>query len=185
MLLSSTIQFTKHSLKPSYGPGAQREREWFHSFLQVKTAKMADKQRDMLFHSIQADCSSSSRKIKRFCFWLAQQPLTPGCSSEATESPPSCGSRSREEQTGKHTMADVLLLVIYYAIVKVAQSCPTLCDPMDYIYSPWDSPGQNTGVGSLSLLQGIFPTQGSNPGLPYCRQICYQLSHKKIQFKHL
>ena len=38
--------------------------------------------------------------------------------------------------------------------------------------------GQNTGVGSLSLLQGIFPTQGSNPGLPHCRQILYQLSHK-------
>ena len=32
-------------------------------------------------------------------------------------------------------------------------------------YSPWNSPGQNTGVGNLSLLQGIFPTQGSNPGL--------------------
>ena len=38
--------------------------------------------------------------------------------------------------------------------------------------------GQNTGVGSISLLQGIFPTQGSNPGLPHCRQILYQLSHK-------
>ena len=37
--------------------------------------------------------------------------------------------------------------------------------------SPWNSPGQNTGVGSLSLLQGIFPTQGSNPGLPHCRWI--------------
>ena len=44
-------------------------------------------------------------------------------------------------------------------------------------YSPWNSPGQNTGVGSLSLLQGIFPTQGSNPGLPHCRRILYQLSH--------
>ena len=43
---------------------------------------------------------------------------------------------------------------------------------------PWNSPGPNTGVGSLSLLQGIFPTQGSNPGLPHCRQIRYQLSHK-------
>ena len=41
-----------------------------------------------------------------------------------------------------------------------------------------NSPGQNTGVGSLSLLQGIFPTQGSNPGLSHCRQILYQLSHK-------
>ena len=47
-----------------------------------------------------------------------------------------------------------------------------------WLYSPWNSPGQNTGVGNLSLLQGIFPTQRSNPGLPHCRQILYQLSHK-------
>ena len=46
------------------------------------------------------------------------------------------------------------------------------------LYSPWNSPGQNTGVGSLSPLQGIFPTQGSNPGFPHCGQIRYQLSHK-------
>ena len=46
------------------------------------------------------------------------------------------------------------------------------------LYSPWNSPGQNTGVGSLFLLQGIFSTQGSKPGLPHCRQIIYQLSHK-------
>ena len=44
--------------------------------------------------------------------------------------------------------------------------------------SPWNSPGQNTGVGSLSLLQGIFPTQGWNPGLLPCRWILYQLSHQ-------
>ena len=52
--------------------------------------------------------------------------------------------------------------------------CLTLCD----LYSPWNSPGQNTGVGSLFLLQGIFPTQGLNPGLPHCRWILYQLSYK-------
>ena len=46
------------------------------------------------------------------------------------------------------------------------------------LYSPWNSLGQNTGVGSLLLLQGIFPTQGTNLGLPPCRQILYQLSHK-------
>ena len=46
------------------------------------------------------------------------------------------------------------------------------------LYSSWNSPGQNTGVGSLSLLQGIFPTQGLNPRLLHCRQILYQLSHK-------
>ena len=45
------------------------------------------------------------------------------------------------------------------------------------LYSPWTSPGQNTEVGSLSLLQWIFPTQGSNPGLPHCRWILYQLSY--------
>ena len=45
--------------------------------------------------------------------------------------------------------------------------------------SRWNSPGQNTGVGSHSLLQGIFPTQGSNPDLPHCRQILYQLSHQE------
>ena len=46
------------------------------------------------------------------------------------------------------------------------------------LYSPWNSPDQNSGVGSLSLLQGIFPTQGSNPGLLHYRRILYQLSHK-------
>ena len=60
---------------------------------------------------------------------------------------------------------------------KVTQSCPVLCDLMNY-YSPWNSPGQNTRVGSLSFLQGIFPIQGLNPGLPHCRQIFQQLSHK-------
>ena len=45
--------------------------------------------------------------------------------------------------------------------------------------SPWSFPGKSTGVGSLSLLQGIFPTQGPNPGLPHCRQILNQLSHKE------
>ena len=55
--------------------------------------------------------------------------------------------------------------------VKVTQSCPTL-------YSLWNSPGQNTGVGSLSLFQGIFPTQRSNPGLLHCRWILYRVSHE-------
>ena len=47
------------------------------------------------------------------------------------------------------------------------------------LYSPWSSLGQSTGVGSLSLLQGIFLIQGLNPGLPHCRRILYQLSHKR------
>ena len=52
--------------------------------------------------------------------------------------------------------------------------------------SPWNSPGQNTGVGSLSFLQGIFPTQGSNPSLLNCWQFLYQLSHKgSLMLAHL
>ena len=61
--------------------------------------------------------------------------------------------------------------------MKVKVSVLWLCNHMDY------SPGQNTGVGSLSLLHWIFPTQGSNPGLPHCRQILYQLSHQGSLFQ--
>ena len=61
--------------------------------------------------------------------------------------------------------------------VKVSQLCLSLCDP-HRLYSPWNSPGQNSGVGSLSLRQGIFSTQSSNLGLLRGRQILYQLSHK-------
>ena len=67
----------------------------------------------------------------------------------------------------------------------VTQPCLTLCDPMDCsLPDPLssslqgDSPGKNTGVSCHALLQEIFPTQWSNPGLPHCRQILYQLSHK-------
>ena len=66
----------------------------------------------------------------------------------------------------------------------VAQSCPTLCDPMDCSLPGscvhGDSPGKNTGKGCHALLQGIFPTQGSNTGLQHCRQILYCLSHQGI-----
>ena len=65
------------------------------------------------------------------------------------------------------------LMSILLVNLKVAQLRPTLFE-----YSPWNSPGQNTGVGSVSRLQGIFPTQGSNLGLPHCGQILYNLSHK-------
>ena len=66
--------------------------------------------------------------------------------------------------------------------VKVTQLCLTLCDPIDC--SPWNSPGQNTGVGSCCLLQRIFPTQGLNPGLPHYKWILYQLSHNGSQKIH-
>ena len=59
----------------------------------------------------------------------------------------------------------------------VAKSCLTLCDPMDHSppgYSVHrESPGKNAGMCCYALLQGIFPTQGSNPDLPHCGQIFY------------
>ena len=73
-----------------------------------------------------------------------------------------------------------LVLCGLLLLCLVAQSCPTLCDPM-YCSPPsssvhGDSPGKNTRVGCHAVLQGIFLTQGWNPGLPYCRWILYHLS---------
>ena len=62
--------------------------------------------------------------------------------------------------------------------VKVTQLCPTLCNPMDYTAHGILQARLLEWVASFSFLQGIFPTQGSNPGLPHCRQILYQLSNK-------
>ena len=64
--------------------------------------------------------------------------------------------------------------------VKWSESRSVMSNSLQHhgLYNPWNSPGQNTGVGSCSLLQGIFPTQGSNPGLPHCRWILYQLSYQ-------
>ena len=76
-------------------------------------------------------------------------------------------------------------MLIYY-LCLVAQSCLTPCDPMDCSLPGssvhGDSPGKNTGVGKNTgdLLQGIFPTQGSNPGFTHCRWILYHLSHQRI-----
>ena len=64
----------------------------------------------------------------------------------------------------------------------VAQSCLTLCDLMDCSLPGssvhGDSLGKNTGLGCHALLQGIFPSQGLNPGLLHCRWILYHLSHQ-------
>ena len=61
--------------------------------------------------------------------------------------------------------------------LKVTQSVSDSLWPHG-LYSPWNSPGQNIGVGSLPLLQGTFSTQGSDQALPPCMQIPYQVSHK-------
>ena len=73
-------------------------------------------------------------------------------------------------------------ILVLGTIVLCLVSRVQLCDPMDYSQSGssdhGDSPGKNTGVGCHALLQGIFPTQGSNLGLLNCRQILYCLSHQ-------
>ena len=69
------------------------------------------------------------------------------------------------------------ILCLNILIICVRESCSVMSDSLrpHGLYTPCTSPGQNTGVGSLSLLQGIFPTEGSNPGLLHCRWILYQL----------
>ena len=68
-------------------------------------------------------------------------------------------------------------------MLNVCESGSVVSDSLQLrgLYSPWNSLGQNIGVGSLSLLQGIFPTQGLNPGVPHCRWILYQLSQSEAQ----
>ena len=67
------------------------------------------------------------------------------------------------------------LILTNYICESESHSVLSYCLQPHGLYSPWNSPGQNTGVGSLSLLQGISPTQESNQGLLNCRQILYQL----------
>ena len=73
-----------------------------------------------------------------------------------------------------------IIKVMYSYSESESEICSVLSDSLrpHGIYSPWNSPGQNTGVGSFSLLQGIFPTQGLNSGLSHCRWILYQLRNK-------
>ena len=72
-----------------------------------------------------------------------------------------------------------LITLKYHDILSLSESRSVASESSrPHGYSPWNSPGQSTGVGSLSLLQGIFPTQGSNPGLLHCRRILCHLSHK-------
>ena len=105
------------------------------------------------------------------------------------------GFSSQEYWMGYHALLQGILLtqgsnphllnlkwILYYWATKESESesCSVVSDSLQPhgLYSPWHSPGKNTGVGSLSLIQGIFQTQGLNPGLSHCRWILYQLSYK-------
>ena len=90
----------------------------------------------------------------------------------------SCSSHQTENVVCREPVTFSIFMVLKATCevkVKVLRCVWLLLTPWT---SPWNSTGQNTGVGSLSFLQGIFPTQGSNPGLLHCRRVLYQLSHK-------
>ena len=93
----------------------------------------------------------------------------------------SCPSEIFLDPTRLHTTLD-LFSMLHTCVCLVTQSCLTLCDLMNCSLSGssvhWGSPGKNSEVGCYALLQGIFPTQGLNPGLSLCRQILYHLSHQ-------
>ena len=76
-----------------------------------------------------------------------------------------------------------VLYLFFHQKKKVAQSCPDSLRSHGLrptrLFHPWDFPGKSTGVGCHFLLQRIFLTQGSNPGLPHCRQTLYHLSHQE------
>ena len=79
-----------------------------------------------------------------------------------------------------HTFKAGTVVMYVFKIRLESESHSVMSDSLrpHGLYSPWNSPDQNTGVGSLCLLQGIFPTLGSNPDLPHYRQILYHLSHQ-------
>ena len=85
------------------------------------------------------------------------------------------------EKTPKYPLTNKWIIKLIYPYSESENEiCSVVSDSLrpHGLYSLWNSPGHNTGVGSLSVLQGIFPTQGLNPGLPHCRRILYQLRNK-------
>ena len=96
---------------------------------------------------------------------------------------PSMGSHRVGHDWNEAAAAATVRMVGYFLLLHCSESwkyhsvMPDSLRP-HRLYSPWNSPGQNIRVGCLSLLHEIFQTQGSNPGLPHCRQFLYLLSHQ-------
>ena len=88
--------------------------------------------------------------------------------------------------TSDFSLQSLQRITLYFSkSLRYSALCSVKSNPLPFcelqstrLLCSWDSPGKNTGVGCHSLLQRIFPTQGSNPGLPDCKQILYCLSHQ-------
>ena len=95
-------------------------------------------------------------------------------------SPSEMGRMNRLSNELQKYLLPILKNIVFF--FSINESCSVLSDSLwSHGLCPWNSPGQNTGVGSLFLLQGIFPTQGLNPGPRHCKQIIYQLNHQGTQ----
>ena len=114
----------------------------------------------------------------RFCFHYVRKPGRPSSGQRTGKGQSSPQFPRRVVPKNVLTIRQLHSSPMLVTTSKVAQSCLTLCDPMDCILHPWNFPGKNIGVGCHFLLQGIFQTQGSNPGLPHCRQTFYCLSYQ-------
>ena len=129
--------------------------------------------------------SISSHPLRQLLFW----PLPAQTPSSLVESPPSntptlCFLTFHVECLPTRLGFSSTLLTEdspvpggHLCVCSVVQSCPTLCNPMDYSLPGSSVHDGNTPMGRYFLLQGIFPTQGSNPRLLYCSLILYPLSH--------
>ena len=115
-------------------------------------------------HEYGCSLPSHSQGMQPLCFNSHMCPAPPPPPPAKTQSP----RNSHMDESGTR------------CFISESESRSVVSDslPLYGLYSPWNSLGQNTGVGSCSLLQGIFPTQGLNPALPHCRWILHQLSHQ-------
>ena len=116
--------------------------------------------------------SKSMCNILRNCQHVFQS----GCTILETYQQYACSSFSTSSPT---------FVIVFLNVTIMKVSCSVVSDSLQLhgLYSPWNSPGQNTGGGSRSHLQGIFPTQESNPGLLHCRQILYQLRYQGSRYE--
>ena len=98
----------------------------------------------------------------------------------STQSPEFCLIKWYRIQPVSHVKVFSLFIINLKNCLKWSESRSVVSSSLwpHGLYSPWNSLGQNTGVGNCSLIQGIFPTERLNPGLLNCRWILYQLSHQ-------